>query len=81
MNVREIVNNLIKDKKASNAKMARAIGTTPQNLHNKLHRDDREDLKVNMLVSIANYLDYDVVLVPKSRSDKVGGIIIDGLEK
>lgn len=76
MKAREIIKNLMKEQNVQCSKVARALGTTSQNLYNKLHMSYGNDLKLDTLIGIANYLDYDVMLVPKTRSDLVGGTVL-----
>lgn len=76
MNGRNTILKLIKDKKVNASAMARAIDSTRQNLYTILHNNGKQDMSTERLVAMANYLDYDVMLVPKSSSDKVRGIII-----
>ncbi len=73
---KDAIIKLIKEKGVNQSAMARAIGITRQNLYTTLTTDTTKDPTVNKLVKMANYLDYDVMLVPKSASDKVKGIII-----
>lgn len=76
MNGRKTLLTIIKKRAINASAMASAIGSNRQNLYTILHSDGKQDLSTDKLVAMANYLDYDVVLVPKSLSDKVDGIII-----
>lgn len=61
---------LAEEAKVSLSKMARAVGITRQNMNCKLN--NKSDLSLEDLVKFAEYLDYDVVLVPKSRGHIAG---------
>ena len=73
---KEIINKIIKDRGINSSAMARSLGISRQNLHVTLNTDTTRDTTVNKLVAMANYLDFDVMLVPKSASDKVKGFVI-----
>jgi len=76
MNGKEIIKQVIKEQKINASKMARAIGITKQNLFITLNTDTTKDTTVSKLVAMANYLDYDVVLVPKTVSQNTKGYIV-----
>lgn len=76
MNGRRTILSIIKDKRVNASALARAIGSNRQNVYTILHNDGKQDLSTDKLVAMANYLDYDVMLVPKSTSDKVKGYVI-----
>ncbi len=76
MNGRKTILEIIKEKAVNASAMARAIGSNRQNLHTMLHNDGKQDLSTDKLVAMANYLDYDVMLVPKTVSEKTKGYII-----
>ena len=76
MLAKEIISKIIKERGVNGSAMARALGITRQNLHTTLTTSTTKDTTVTKLVAMANYLDYDVMLVPKSASDKVKGYII-----
>lgn len=73
---KSIISKLIKERGINGSAMARALGITRQNLYVTLNTDTTKDTTVNKLVGMANYLDYDVMLVPKSISEKTKGYII-----
>jgi len=68
-----IIKKLIEEKDVNKSAMARSMGIARQQLNNVLTREG--GINVETLIKMANYLDYDVVLVPKSRSEKVGIIV------
>lgn len=77
MNGKNTIKRIIKEEKVNAAKMARALGTSRQVLYNTLNVSTTKDVTVNKLVALANYLDYDVMLVPKTASHNTKGYIID----
>ncbi len=77
MNGRKTLLAIIKEKAVNASAMARAIGSNRQNLYTMLHNDGKQDLSTDKLVAMANYLDYDVMLVPKTVSEKTKGYIIN----
>lgn len=72
----EAIKELIKKSGLTKARIARAAGISPQSLEVRLSRDN-PNIATSTLVQLCNAMDYDVVLVPKSRSEKAGGIILD----
>ena len=76
MNGKEIIKQVIKEQNINASKMARAIGITKQNLFITLNTDTTKDPTVSKLVAMANYLDYDVMLVPKTASQNTKGYIV-----
>jgi len=73
---KDIISKIIKDKGINQSAMARALEITRQNLFITLNTETTKDTTVTKLVAMANYLDYDVMLVPKSISDKTKGYIV-----
>lgn len=73
---KDIIIKIIKDKGINQSAMARALEITRQNLFITLNTETTKDTTVTKLVAMANYLDYDVMLVPKSISDKTKGYIV-----
>ncbi len=81
MKAREVIKKIMEEQNVKCAKVARAMGTSTQNVYNKLYNDKvSSDLKLDTLIAMANYLDYDVCLVPKTRSDLIGGAILSNEE-
>lgn len=76
MNGKNTVRKILADTKANVSALARFMGITRQGLQSMLGSGNK-DVKVTTLVKMATYLDYDVMLVPKSASDKVKGYKID----
>ena len=76
MNGKEIIKQVIKEQNINASKMARAIGITKQNLFITLNTGTTKDTTVSKLVAMANYLDYDVMLVPKTVSQNTKGYIV-----
>jgi len=76
MNGKNTIRQIIKEQGINSAKMARALDTSRQVLHTTLSTGTTKDMTVNKLVAMANYLDYDVMLVPKTVSQNTKGYII-----
>lgn len=76
MNGKSTIKKIMKDENINLSKMARALGNAKQTLHTILNTDTTRDMTVDKLVSMANYLDYDVMLVPKTASQNTKGHII-----
>lgn len=65
MNVTEMIRILlVKKGNISDAELARRLGTTPQNLNNKMKRNN---FKVSELEEIANALDCELEITFKDR--------------
>lgn len=65
MNITEIVRILlVKKGNISDAELARRLGTTPQNLNNKMRRNN---FKVSELEEIANALDCELEITFKEK--------------
>lgn len=79
MNGKNTIKKILADTKGNAAALARFMGITRQGLQSMLGIGNK-DVKVTTLVKMAQFLDYDVMLVPKSASDKVKGYII-GIEE
>lgn len=76
MNGKGIIKEIIKTQNINASKMARALNTSRQVLHTTLNTTTTKDVTVDKLVSMANYLDYDVMLVPKTVSQNTKGYIV-----
>lgn len=76
MNGKGIIRTIIKEQNINASKMARALDTSRQVLHTTLHTSTTKDVTVDRLVAMANYLDYDVMLVPKTVSQNTKGYIV-----
>ena len=70
---KSIISKIIKERGINGSAMARALGITRQNLFITLNTDTTKDVTLTKLVAMANYLDYDVMLVPKSASETTKG--------
>ena len=79
MNAKNTIKKIMADGKENGSALARFMGISRQGLHSMLGSGNK-DVKVTTLVKMAQFLDYDVMLVPKSASDKVKGYIV-GLEE
>lgn len=76
MNGKGIIRKIIEEQNINASKMARALGASRQVLHTILHNTTSKDVTVDKLVAMANYLDYDVMLVPKTASQNTKGYIV-----
>lgn len=75
MNAKNTIRKIMKDNNTNGSALARFMGITRQGLQSMLGTGNK-DVKVTTLVKMAQFLDYDVMLVPKSASEKVKGYII-----
>lgn len=75
MNAKNTIRKIMKDNNINGSALARFMGITRQGLQSMLGTGNK-DVKVTTLVKMAQFLDYDVMLVPKSASEKVKGFII-----
>ena len=76
MNGKNTIRKIVKENNINISKMARALGNAKQTLHTILNTNQTKDLTVEKMVAMANYLDYDVMLVPKTVSQNTKGYII-----
>ena len=68
MRVKNCINSIAKYEGISISSIARAVGQSPQNLGQKLNRDS---IRMNDLLQIAEALDMNVCLVSKDDPDDV----------
>ena len=68
MRVKNCINSIAKHEGISISSIARAVGQSPQNLGQKLNRDS---IRMNDLLQIAEALDMNVCLVSKDDPDDV----------
>ena len=68
MRVKNCINSIAKHEGISISSIARAVGQSPQNLGQKLNRDS---IRMNDLLQIAEALDMNVCLVSKDDPDDI----------
>lgn len=64
-NMTETIDNILKHEEVSQRQMALRMGTTAQNVNQKMRR--RRDIRVHTLVNMLDVLDYD--LIARKRED------------
>lgn len=72
---REVIKMLIEKDNTNISKLGRLLGKSKNAIWNLINRNTSH-INQDDLIRIANYLDYDLVLVPKSRSENCGGYIL-----
>lgn len=60
MEIRELINECVKEKGIAKATLAKNVGMTSQNLYNKLARPN--GMRIDSLVAIMEALGYDVIV-------------------
>ena len=68
MNVRQLIKTLCAHKDINIAQLAKLAGQTPQNLNNKLARND---MRISDLENIINHLDCRVEVIITDNEDKI----------
>ena len=79
MQISEAINKLIKDNNHSHATLAKSMGyKSPASIGNIAYRND---LKVSFLITICDFLGYEVILRPTRGDNKAERTIVLGGEK
>lgn len=76
MTDKEVIQMLIEKDDVNIAKLGRQLGKGRIAMWQMIYRKEGH-INQDDLIKIANYLDYDLVLVPKSKSANCGGHILE----
>lgn len=73
MNARQIVKEIMSNKKITNADMAHRLSITQAALWDRLNTGKAKDVSVSTLCEMLAVMDYDVVIVPRGKGAKIDG--------
>ena len=77
MNEKEIVKEIMKEKKISNADAAAALGLTQATMWDRLN-GKKTNLSINKLNEILRYLGYELVIMPRGKANRIEGAHVVG---
>ena len=77
MNEKEIVRTIMSEKGITNAQMANALGITQATLWDRLN-GKKPNLSIAKLNEMLRYLDYDLVIMPRGKANRIDGATIVG---
>lgn len=77
MNEKEIVKEIMSAKGITNAQMANALGLTQATMWDRLN-GKKANLSIAKLNEMLRYLDYDLVIMPRGKANRIEGATIVG---
>lgn len=72
----QAMKGILKASPLKEVELAELMGTTPQNLNNKLSTGCRKDITVRLASEILGYLGYQVAMVPKGKRLPEGSVLV-----
>lgn len=76
MTAKEIVKELMSNKGVTNAEMASALNITQATLWDRLNPKKTDNMTVKKLNSMLRILGYEVVIVPRTKANRIDGAYI-----
>lgn len=76
MNEKEIIKEIMKEKKLSMADLANMLGLSYAALWDRLVSKENKSLTTKTLCEILNQLNYEVVLMPRAKSGNIQGAYV-----
>ena len=77
MNEKEIVKTIMATKGITNAQMANALNITQATMWDRLN-GKKANLSITKLNEMLRYLDYDLVIMPRGKANRIEGATIVG---
>lgn len=80
MNEKEIIQEIMKEKKATNASVAFALGITQATMWDRLN-GKKKSISIPVLNEMLRHLEYELVIMPRGRAGRIDGAYVVGGEK
>lgn len=80
MTSKDVIKAIMELKKVTNADLAKRMGLSQANVWGKINTN--KSMTISKMNSLVNQLDYEVVLLPRGKANRIeGAFIVDDLEE
>lgn len=76
MTSKEIVKAIMKKNGKTNADLAKGIGVTQAAAWDRLNSHKTNNLTTNKLTEMLRYLDYELVVIPRGKAERIEGAYV-----
>lgn len=79
MNEKEIIQEIMKEKNATNASVASALGITQATMWDRLN-GKKKSISIPILNEMLRYFGYELVIMPRGKAGRIDGAYVVGSE-